>query len=216
MATKDEKTYIDDIIRWFVDKLFSFKSATVVAVAALAIGTLLAKDTKSVVTEAKASGSGTGTIGAATLGVLAIPGVYKIIFTTTGATALANVFAPNGLFIGILTVGTAFVSDHINLTIADGATDWTAADVVTVTVSGDGKYYPAVYGAVDGTGEPCAILAEDVAITTGRKANILVREAVIVPHYLVWPASYDSDPKKATAYASLEATGNIIVETSEA
>jgi hypothetical protein len=215
MSVLTEKNYLDDVVRYFQDILFSFQHVTVVAVAALVTGTIMAQKTKSVVTEAKASGSGTGTIGEATLGALAVPGVYKIVFTTTGATALADVRTPSGELVGVLTVGTAFVSDHINLTIADGATDWTAGDVVTVTVSGDNKYYPAVYGAVDGTGEPVGILAEDVAITTGRSANMLIRDAIIIPTYLTWPASYDSDPKKATAYASLE-TKRIYTETNVA
>lgn len=215
MTTLNEGTFISDVIRWTSDRLFSFLAPTVIAPAALVVGSILAKRTKSVVTGAKVSGTGDGTIGACTLGTLAVPGVYKLIATTTGATAVFNVFTPDGVSLPQLTVGTAYVSDHINLTVADGSADWTAGDVISVTISGDNAYVEAVYGAVDGTGEPRAILAEAVAITTGRKANVLVRDGVIATTYLTWPASYDSAPKKATATASLETLSRIIVAPAE-
>ena len=215
MTTLNERTYISDVIRWTSDRLFSFLAPTVIAPAALVVGSILAKRIKSVVVAAKASGSGNGTIGACTLGVCAMEGVYRLVAVDTGATASFRVYSPCGMMTGILTVGTAFTSQHLNITISDGSTDWTAGDVITVTVSGDNAYVEAVYGAVDGTGEPRAILAEAVAITTGRKASVLLRDGVIATTYLTWPASYDSAPKKATATASLETLSRIIVAPAE-
>lgn len=211
MTTLSEGARQGDILRWELDHDFSRENAPVVATAALKVGTVLAKKTKSVATVAKASGSGNGTLGTCTLGAKAVPGVYKIVFTTTGATAAANVLAPSGELIGTLAVGTAFASDHINLTISDGATDWTAGDVVTVTVSGDDKYYIASYGAVDGTGEACAILLNDTPITTGSILTILRQYAVLVPSDLIYDSSYDTDNKKAVAVAQLKANSNILV-----
>lgn len=209
MSTLNEKTYVGDVLRWEAERNFSRTKSTVVAVAALVVGAVLAKKDQSTVTEVKASGTGDGVIGEATLGALAQAGIYKIVFTTTGATAKADVRGPAGELIGILTVGTAFASDHINLTVADGTADWTAGDVITVTVAGDDKFYPASYGATDGTGEACAILLEDLAITTGKAATILARDAIIVPDYLIWDSSYDSDAKKNVAFAQLAAKGII-------
>jgi hypothetical protein len=59
------------------------------------------------------------------------------------------------------------------------------------------------------------VLAENVAITTGLKANVLIRDGVIATTYINWPASYDSAPKKATATASLETLSRIIVAPTE-
>jgi hypothetical protein len=215
MTTLNEGTYISDVIRWTACRLFSYACLTVIAPAALTVGSILAKRTKSVVVAAKLSGTGNGTISACTLGATAKPGVYFLIAASTGATALFRVYEPAGAMVGALTVGTPFTSTHINLTVSDGSADWTEGDIITVTVSGDNAYVEAVYGAVDGTGEPCAVLADNVAITTGLRANVLVRDGVIATTYVSWPASYDSAPKKAAATASLETLSRIIVASAE-
>jgi len=233
MSTLSEGARQGDILRWELDHNFSRENVQVVATAALKVGTVLAKKTKSSVVTAKvAGGTGNGVIGACTLGAKAIPGVYVIKFTKTGGTvttnvkdtsdntigsfatttaSVADVISPNGEIIGELTVGTAFVSDHINLTVADGDADWTAGDSITVTVSGDDKYYIASYGAVDGTGEACAILLNDTPITAGSILTILRQYAVLVPSDLIYDSSYDTDNKKAVAVAQLKANSNILV-----
>lgn len=221
-----EKNYAGDLVRYETDRDICRKIVTVVAAAALTVGTLLAKKTKSSVVTAKvAGGTGNGVIGACTLGAKAIPGVYVIKFTKTGGTvttsvkdasdntigsfatttaSVADVISPNGEIIGELTVGTAFVSDHINLTVADGDADWTAGDSITVTVTGDNKYYPAESGAVDGTGEPCALLLEDLAISAGTLSAVLARDAVVAKSFIQWPSTYDTTNEKNAAYAALE------------
>lgn len=233
MTTLSEGARQGDILRWELFHNFSRENVTVVATAALKIGTVLAQKTKSSVVAAKvAGGTGNGVIGACTLGALAIPGIYRIKFTKTGGTtstdvvdtsanvigtfatttsSVADVISPTGELIGELTVGVAFASGHINLTVADGDADWTAGDEITVTVTGDNKYYPASYGAVDGTGEACAILLNDTAITAGATLAILRRYGILVPSDLIYDASYDSAPKKAVAVAQLKSISNILV-----
>lgn len=209
MSTLTEKTYVGDVIRWEAEKNFSRIAATAVAVAALTVGTVMAKKTKSVVTPAISEGStGDGALGTWTLGAKAIPGVYRLTCVAEASNAgTFIVLDPHGNRLADLTVASAYASDHINGTLADGTNDWDIGDEITITVSGDGKYYPAVYGAVDGTGEAAAILLEDLAITAGKSAALLAREAIIVGDYLVWGASYDSADKKAVALAQLAALG---------
>ena len=48
-----------------------------------------------------------------------------------------SVTAPDGTALADLTVGVAYTSAHINLSVPDGATDWAVDDRIVVTV-GDG------------------------------------------------------------------------------
>ena len=130
------------------------------------------------------------------------------------ADGVFQVVAPSGVLLPDLTVGAAYTGGHIKLTIADGSTDFIVGDTFTVAVSGDGKYYPCVQTAFDGTEQPVAILLEALAITVGTTATVLTRDAVIDDTYLVWGATYDSAPKKANALIALASAKNIIVATS--
>ena len=212
MSTLDEKNYTSDVLCFEVDREYSRKAVTVVAVAALAVGAVLAKKTKSTAVAAAVAGNtGTGTFGDITLGALAKPGVYKLKCKSAASNAgTFSVLTPDGTSLPDLTVAVAYVSDHINGTLSD-ATDFIVGDAFTITVDGDGKYYPAVSGAVDGTGEPCAVLLKEQAITTGALNTALVRDGLVISNALVWGSSYDSAPKIAAGLASLETRGIVAV-----
>lgn len=77
----------------------------------------------------------------------------------------------------------------------------------------DGKYYPSVDGAADGTQNAVCVLLDDLAITAGAVVPVLFRQAIIKPTYLVWGASYDSQGKKDTAIANLETASGIVTAT---
>jgi hypothetical protein len=212
MPTLSESARQGDILRWELHHEFSRENVTVVAAAALKIGAILAQRTKSTVTPTKKSGTGDGALGTWTLGASAMPGIYKLTCIATATNAgTFSVLAPDGGYLPNLTVAVAYVSDHINGTLADGAADWGLGAVIEIAVTGDGKYLPASYGAVDGTGEACAILLNDTAITTGKILAILRRFAILVPGDLIYDSSYDSAPKKAVAVAQLKALSNILV-----
>ena len=104
-------------------------------------------------------------------GRAAMPGVYVLLCTAASADAgTFEVRTPNGVDLGDLTVAQAFASEHISLTLPDGATDWDVGDVVHVTVADDGQMKLAAVGAVDGSAEPCAILSEDCDASLAPKA----------------------------------------------
>ena len=125
---------------------------------------LVSRVTDGVVTPG-GSNTGNGTPTAATLGTKTKLGTYTLTCIAAN-TDLGDFMVedPDGNRVGnILLVGTAFASDHINLTIADGATDFVVGDSFTVVVTvGSAKKY-RVYNAanVDGSQYPMAILAED-------------------------------------------------------
>lgn len=135
----------------------------------LARGTVLGKLTKSSAVAAKVSGTGNGDVAAAavTLGPLARPGVYTLTCTATGTNVgTFQVQTPDGTLLPPLTVAAAYTSDHINLTVPDGSTDWGAGAVITVTVTGTGHYapYDATPSAYDGREIASRILADDITL----------------------------------------------------
>lgn len=91
--------------------------------------------TKSTIAQGTNVGTGDGTIGAATGGYGMPTETITATFTTTGATAKADVVGTKSGYIGQLTVGSAFASQAINVTVSDGANDYTAGDVITWAVT---------------------------------------------------------------------------------
>jgi hypothetical protein len=210
----NESNYQGEIVKWEVERNFSRKVVTVVASAALAIGTVLGIKTKSSVVSTPGANTGNGVMGAITLGALAKAGTYALKCITAAANAgTFQVLDPDGVALPNLTVAVAYAGGHLNMTLADGSADFIVGDTFSIVVSGDGKYYPSVAGAVDGTGDPKAILLDSLAITTGKAVPVLARMAVIEPSKLAWDASYDLDAEKTAALAYLEANCNIVAAT---
>lgn len=141
------------------------RQETIAAGANLARGTLLGRITLGAATGTKASGTGDGTIGDVTLGAKAQVGTYVLTCTATaGNGGTFSVFAPDGTRLKDLSVGVAYTSPHINLTVADGAADWGAGAVINVVVAaGSGKLIKSLAAAVDGSQTPVAILADYAA-----------------------------------------------------
>lgn len=103
---------------------------------------------------ADAGNTGQGTITAApAVGAGAKPGVYRV--TCIEPAAGAGVFTvedPDGVEVGVATVGVEFVGGGLTFTIADGDPDFVAGDVFTVTVA-----------AAEGTGGVFQVVAPDGA-----------------------------------------------------
>lgn len=131
-------------------------------------GTLLGKITVGAASGAKQSGTGNGTVGAVTTGTKTKVGVY--VLTCIAAATDSGTFQvvdPDGIRLPDLTVAVAYAGDHINLTVADGSTDWGVGAIIHVTVAaGSGKYIKSLAAAVDGSNVPTHILAEDVDATS--------------------------------------------------
>ena len=75
-----------------------------------------------------------------------------------------SVKTPEGVLLANAIVGSAYVSPHINFTIADGNQDFIVGDVITIpVVAGSGSYKAVNSASVDGSQSACAILAGDAA-----------------------------------------------------
>lgn len=158
----------------------------------------------------KASGTGDGTIGAITLGSAAEAGTYVLTCTATGSNAgTFSVQTPSGEYLPNLTVGAAYTSSHINLTVADGGTDWGAGAVIRVTVSPDG------YTELDPTEDDGSQIAAGVlwgstnAATADAACVVIRRNAEVKADALTWPAGI-TEGQKSTAIAQLNELGIVL------
>lgn len=133
--------------------------------AALARGTVLGRVAGAITGAAVAGNTGTGVLSALSVGRRVCDGeVYRIVLRTAGATGAFDVLAPDGTLVGQGAVGTAFVSDHINFSLADGTPDFIAGDAFNVTVAKGTVYRPVNTANTDGSATVRGILLEDVPL----------------------------------------------------
>lgn len=153
---------------------------------------------------------GDGTSGACTLGTQAQNGTYTLTCTAESANAgTFSVVAPNGEILADLTVAVAYVSSHINLTIADGTEDFDIGDTFTVdAIFGEyGEFNPA---ASDGTQTAKAILRSNVdASSAEQECVVYTRDCEVRASDLGWITGI-TEVQKATAITALTTVGIIL------
>lgn len=135
-------------------------------------GTVLGKILTAGITETHAGNTGTGAMGAITAGVKIKAGVYKVVIVTASANAgRFVVYDPDGIEVGDGNVAVAFVSAHLNFTLAD-ATDFIVGDTFLVTVAaGSGKVVGVDSTLTNGAAMPYGVLSEDVDATSADKVG---------------------------------------------
>jgi len=80
--------------------------------------------------------TGDGTLGGVALRNRAQVGTYRVVATTVGPGGDFDVLAPDGTTVGTATAGAAFVSDHLNLGVIDGAIAFAVGDAFEIEVTG--------------------------------------------------------------------------------
>lgn len=147
---------------------------------------------------ADAGNTGNGTISAVTIGNSFIEGTYTLTCTAAAADAgTFSVVAPDGTVLPSLTVAVAYTSEHINLTIADGATDFIVGDIVTVAVE-IGKYAEFNAAGTDGTQVAVAVLyAPTDASSADANCVVTKRLSEVRDSDLVWKTGTTTDQKTA-------------------
>jgi hypothetical protein len=213
MAVLVEGNNLGDLLKYEAPIFYSREAVTILAGSGsdreLVIGQVLGCRTKSSASAAKIYGDGNGTISSVTLGAQAETGIYKLVCTAAGTNSgTFSVTSPAGIPFPALTVGTAYVSDHINLTVGDGATDWGVGAVIHVTVSGDNKYVQLNPDAVDGTQDAVGIIIQNVTAADGSDAQgvAIVRDAILNEDLITWTSGMTT-PQKATALVQLKKLG---------
>jgi hypothetical protein len=141
-------------------------------------------------------------------------GAYSVVFIEP-ATNLGTfeVRDPTGKFVGTGVVGTAF-NKEIKFTIADGATDFVAGDVFTLTVvtdPSDFQYVAFNPAGTDGSEIPAAMSLYKVTTGAGEtaEATALVRMCELNGNCISWPSGI-TDAQRADAIQALQ-SNNIIV-----
>jgi hypothetical protein len=142
------------------------RTAAVVTQSGTAIrsGTVLTQaDTGAAVFAMDAGSTGNPTAGTITVGVAALPGVYRIVFT---AATLFLVEDPNGVTVDNGTLGTAFSAGGLGFTLTAGGTAAVSGDTAKITVAaGTGKFVP--YTADRAAGPAAGILYNELPAATG-------------------------------------------------
>jgi hypothetical protein len=156
-------------------------------------------------------GTGTGTVSGVSLGKLAQIGTYKVRVLATNAAGAFEVIAPNGASVGEGNIATAFASDHVNFTLANGGT-MTLGDYFNIIVAGyadpEAKAWDPT--AVDGTQEAWGVLLAAVDATSAAQDGVAItRHAEIATSALSWKTTVTA-AQKAEAYRQLAAHAVIV------
>lgn len=163
-------------------------------------GTMTTGDAYTVVVTAGGTpvlvGTGTGVVSSFTLGQLAQLGTYRVTLLATSATAEFEVIAPDGSKLKRGQVATAYASDHVNFTLANGGT-MTSGDYFNIIVarhSGQVKAWDPT--AVDGTQDPYGVLYDAVdASSAATSGAAVVRLAEVDTNLLSWATTVTSAQK---------------------
>lgn len=174
----------------------------------LAAGTVVAQLLAA--TSVAGTNTGNGVMGAVTVGSKVEAGAYllKCIAAATNAGTFA-VYTPSGARLADLTVAVAYTGNHLNMTLADGATDFVVNDSFTITVAA-GKYVALNVAGTDGSQIASGILYDNVDATAADvEAVVYVRDCEVNGNEITWPGSITA-PQKAAAIAQLATLGIIV------
>ncbi len=180
----------DQLIAGDAPRLVTDQGSVLTGGALLQRGTVLGKVTVGAAAAAVAGGgnTGNGTITVPVAGVKAKVGVYTIRFT--GATAF-NVINPNGVELTPGVAVGAYADPEIGFTFTAGGTAMVAGDSFTINIpAGSGKYKQSVATAIDGSQNPCGILADIADASGGDVGCAVYLSGSFNSHRLTFDASW--------------------------
>lgn len=214
MSSKIEPNVLGDGIKWEESNDYSRKALTVLSGQTLALLAVIGLITVAVpATGTAGTNTGNGTCGSVAGKAKTIPETFTLKCTT--AATNGGTFSVVGSITGRLkdaSVGVAYDSEYLGFTIADGTTDFAVGDTFTIAIAaGSGKAVALDPDGVDGRNRAAGIMVGAVDASAADKPGAaIVRDAMVAPDYLVWPAGITSD-EKAAALADLEKLGIVAV-----
>ena len=171
-------------------------------------GTMTAGDAYTVIVTAAGTpvivGTGSGAMSGISLGPLAQRGTYRVTVMSTSSTGALQIDAPDGELLPAGKIGTAYVSQHMNFTVADGGT-MTAGDYYNIIVAGytapEVKAWSPL--AVDGTHEIAGVLTAAVDASSGALPGVAMVRNGRISKALLRFATAVTAAQKVSAYALL-------------
>lgn len=204
---------ISDVVKDEEEKLFSRESIVGAVIAftegqQYGVGAVVGLANVGTITPAIRAGSaGNGALGTWTAGAGCFPGVWTALCveptTNLGKFELRN---PDGKPVGIITVGSAYSGGGLAGTLADGATDWAAGDVIDFTVAAAAAPNIAFYdpAATNGAGVPYGVLLIPADANQPIPTHVVLRRhATIAAVNLVWGTGVTTQAQKDAALAFL-------------
>lgn len=143
-----------------------------------------------------AGNTGDGTIDGLTLGNAAKIGIYEILCTTGGASAVFSVRDPDGYLIAVdLANDTAFDNAQLSLTVATGATAWAKDDVVHINVAAPAteKFVVVDAAATNGSQIASAVLLQHLELSASEEVatRALMWTGQVRADALIFPDAFD-------------------------
>lgn len=176
-------------------------------------GTMTVDDSYTVVVTAGGTpalvGTGTGLVSGVSLGPDAQNGAYRVQLLATSGTAEFEVIAPDGSKLKRGQVATAYASNHVNFTLANGGTMTSGDYFVIVVAKGSEKFVAYTPGTYDGRHSASAVLAGDYNATDADQSiAVISRNAEVAESLLSWGASVTT-AQQASGIAQLAQRGII-------
>ncbi len=197
-----EQNNLSDVLKWEQEKRYSREALTIAMAEVLVLGEVIGRKLLDIplTGTADAGNTGNGTMTGVVGGSQTMDGTYTLTCVSAAANAGAfAVMAPDGAALPDATVGVAYTNAQLNLILNDGATDFAVGDIFTVVVAkGDGSAVALDLTAVDGTQIAAGFVIAAYDATAAAVAGVaVVRDAVIDPDNLVWPAGITADQTAA-------------------
>ncbi len=140
-------------------------------------------------------GTGTGLVSGISLGPDAQLGAYRVQLLATSATAEFE-------------VATAYTSNHVNFTLANGGTMTSGDYFVLIVAKGSGKVKALAPTATDGTQDAYGVLHADIDASGGDATGVaIVRGPAVVESAALVFANTVTTAQKARALSQLVAAG---------
>ena len=209
-STATQAAQYSDVFSYIDDKDYSNETVTIASGQDLEVGAVLGQVLTA--TETHAGNTGNGVLGSVTFGSRAMAGIYTL--TCTAASSNAGTFkltTPDGATVPqLLTVAVAYTSDYLNVTLADGSTDFIVGDKFLITVAA-GNCTALDQTKTDGTQNAYGVLTANIDATGGavKSAAVVRGEVIINSDGLKWNNTITT-AQKNVAMAQLKRNGLVI------
>lgn len=214
MVAQVEPRRAGEHILFEVDRNYCRDQGVILSGQNLKVGQVLARIATgaAVMTAHAGNAANTGAAAAVVVGAGAKVGRHTLFCIEPGTNAGKFLhFDPDGIPVGVLTVGVAYDKGGIATTLPDGATDFISGEGFDIDVAAGSLKYRAIdFASAVGAEVAVAVLVDAVDASTADKPCVVsARITTLNGLMLEWPAGA-TDNQKAVASAQLATHGLIV------